>query len=159
MTLYQYAICPYCNIAKTVLHYTRTPYQALEVNPLTKAELKKLDADSDGKLYDKVPVLVRLLDSDESQQINGSDAIVDYLLENATFIDAASPSAVRWTTFAREDLAPLLYPNLCNTLGNSFRAFGYVHRSDSPFSLGQRLAIQWIGSLAMYLAASKIKRK
>jgi glutaredoxin len=38
--LYQYHICPFCNTAKAVLAYANVPYEAVEVNPLTKAELK-----------------------------------------------------------------------------------------------------------------------
>jgi glutaredoxin len=175
--LYQYAICPYCNIAKALLNYTNTPFEAKEVNPLTKAELKSLP----DKEYKKVPILtVGVLEdeddhdhdhdhdeaSNQVQQVNGSEAIVDHLLssilvavpstENST-IDATSPSALKWTDFARNDLAPLLYPNLCNTLSNSYQAFGYVHAAGTPFSLTQRYSIQFVGSIAMYMAASKIK--
>jgi hypothetical protein len=40
VTLYQYQICPFCNTAKAVLAYANVPYKTVEVNPLTKAELK-----------------------------------------------------------------------------------------------------------------------
>ena len=74
-TLYQYAICPYCNIAKTLFHYGRIPYKAVEVNPLTKKEIGHLDKD-----YRKVPI-VTLSNSESTEQVNGSDVIVDHLLE------------------------------------------------------------------------------
>jgi hypothetical protein len=38
--LYQYAICPFCNQAKAILSYAGIAYDVVEVNPLTKAELK-----------------------------------------------------------------------------------------------------------------------
>lgn len=38
--LYQYHICPFCNITKSALSYANLDYEAVEVNPLTKAELK-----------------------------------------------------------------------------------------------------------------------
>jgi glutaredoxin-related protein len=38
--LYQYAICPFCNKAKALLEYAGVDYRAIEVNPLTKAEIK-----------------------------------------------------------------------------------------------------------------------
>jgi hypothetical protein len=38
--LYQYHICPFCNITKSIFSYSNLNYQAVEVNPLTKAELK-----------------------------------------------------------------------------------------------------------------------
>lgn len=40
LRLYQYAICPFCNKTKAVLDYAQVPYEAVEVNPLTKAEIK-----------------------------------------------------------------------------------------------------------------------
>ena len=45
LKLYQYAICPFCNITKAVLHYNKIPYEAIEVNPLTKSELNSLSKD------------------------------------------------------------------------------------------------------------------
>jgi glutaredoxin len=38
--LYQFAICPFCNQTKALLAYTNSTYTAIEVNPLTNAELK-----------------------------------------------------------------------------------------------------------------------
>jgi microsomal prostaglandin-E synthase 2 len=148
ITLYQYAICPFCNIVKAVLHYHETPYQAVEVNPLTKSELSKFSKD-----YRKVPILT----IGDNQQYNGSQAIVQELLvhQEAT---TTSKEAQHWMDYAKDDLAPLLYPNLCSSLSNSYKAFHYVHSVPS-FSTLQKYSIQTIGSVAMYMAASKIKSK
>jgi hypothetical protein len=111
----------------------------------------------------------------DDQQLNGSDQIVEGLLKHSQICESLetnrwkdgtmtahdfsnSESAIQWTAFAKDDLAPLLYPNMCNTLGNSYRAFGYVHGVDS-FSTTQKMLIRTIGSFAMYMAASKIKSK
>lgn len=164
VTLYQYQICPFCNTAKAVLEYANVPYEAVEVNPLTKAELKW------SKEYQKVPVAML-----DDQQLNGSDHIVEGLLTHPHILQSLettqwkdgtmkaddfsnSESAVQWTAFAKDDLAPLLYPNMCNTLSNSYQAFGYVDSVDS-FTTTQKMAIRTIGSFAMYMAASKIKKK
>jgi glutathione S-transferase len=80
------------------------------------------------------------------------------ILEANHTIDSSSDSAAKWTAFARDDLAPLLYPNLCNSLSSSYQAFGYVHSTPS-FSMAQRYSIQFLGSIAMYFAATKIKQK
>ena len=48
---------------------------------------------------------------------------------------------------------------MCRTLEDSFRAFDYVHSSENSFSPQQRYSIQYMGSIAMYFAASKIKEK
>jgi len=163
--LYQYKICPFCNIVKTFLNYQKIPFQSVEVNPLTKAELEF----SSG--YRKVPIL-RITTTPAAtalRQLNGTDEILsnEYHLSNTNnecFDDnydddfASSDSSTRWQQFGIQKLAPLLYPNLCLTLTDSFRAFNYVH-DDSNFSIVQRYSIQYIGSVAMYFAASKIKQK
>ena len=45
VTLYQYEVCPFCCKVKAFLDYHRVPYEVVEVNPLTKAELKALAAE------------------------------------------------------------------------------------------------------------------
>lgn len=162
ITLYQYEICPFCNICKAYLKYSKQSYQAIEVNPLTKEEIKW------AKEYDykKVPIATignETTNDDEQQEQKhyfGSDDIVQGLISSLPLSEnnnSPSPND-KWTSYAKEELAPLLYPNLCNTLSNSFHAFDYVHQINS-FSTMQKYSIQSIGSLAMYFAASKIKSK
>ena len=38
--LFQYAICPFCNRVKAFLDYVGMDYETVEVNPLTKVEIK-----------------------------------------------------------------------------------------------------------------------
>jgi microsomal prostaglandin-E synthase 2 len=167
--LYKYKICPFSNIAKVFLEYQMIPFESVEVNPLTKAEL------GFSEKYRKVPI-VTILDSASTtpaskaiQQLNGTEEILphDYQLSESSCMMikddddefASSDSSIRWQDFARNKLAPLLYPNICRTLGDSFRAFDYVHSGANSFSVAQRYSIQFIGSVAMYFAASKIKEK
>mmetsp|Transcript_11948 Transcript_11948/g.25870 ORF Transcript_11948/g.25870 Transcript_11948/m.25870 type:complete len:303 (+) Transcript_11948:78-986(+) len=180
IALYQYAICPFCAKAKALLSYTGIkPSRIIEVNPLNKSELKELSKD-----YRKVPIAII-----DGKQINGSNEIVDVLLEHpyvestlqnrwmhATTTSSSSipddeaagamnmdvfrssDAATKWSAFANDDLAALMYPNICRTLRDSYQAFGYV--GDVPtFSPVQKAMIKGIGSLAMYFAASKIKKK
>jgi hypothetical protein len=69
---------------------------------------------------------------------------------------ATSSSAKRWVSVSDDELAPLLYPNMCRTIGDAYAAFGYV-QSIPEFSRLQRLAIRGIGSFAMYMAANRVK--
>ena len=115
--------------------------------------------------YKKVPIA--LIDG---KQVNGSDEIVTVLLDDPRVVGSlesklkdmtldefrSSPSAVKWSAFASEELAALLYPNICRTWGDSYGAFEYVNNVPT-FSAFNKLSIRGIGSLAMYLAASKIK--
>lgn len=118
------------------------------------------------KDYRKVPILKM-----DNKTIFGSDEIISNLLKEPAIIsgleqrwgdnkmtmaDFTNESSQKWVQFASDDFAPLLYPNICRTLGDSYAAFGYVDRVDS-FSPLQRVAIRGVGSLAMYFAASKVK--
>jgi hypothetical protein len=121
------------------------------------------------KDYRKVPIVTI-----DDAQINGSDEIVDGLLKEPTITAkleerwddgimnmadfATSESATKWMKYANDDLASLLYPNICRTLSDSYGAFEYVNTVDT-FSPLQRVTIRGLGSLAMYFAASKIKSK
>lgn len=110
------------------------------------------------KSYRKVPVAII-----DGVQVNGSDDIIQYLLSSSPkeqknlIVPKEEFVSSPWIAFANDELAPILYPNLCSTLTDSYRAFGYVHNI-SNFSILQRYLIQSLGSLAMYLAASRIKR-
>jgi len=171
--LYQYHICPFCNITKSVLSHSKLDYEKVEVNPLTKQELKQLSGD-----YKKVPIAVI-----DEEQVNGSENIIDALLNtqyvqqclqsrwndetnNQVATTAAmtiqqfqnSENSQKWMRYAVDDLAALLYPNICGSLGDSYDAFSYVKNVDS-FTAGQKLSIQLLGSLAMYFAASRVKSK
>jgi len=184
VTLYQYQICPFCNKAKALLSYAAVPYETVEVNPLTKAELKQLPGE-----YRKVPIA-----KIDNEQINGSDEIMQTLLQNKfvthklterwsssssssnnnihttttsnTTTDdpmtmtqfTANDETNKWTTFANDDLAPIVYPNICRSLSESYAAFGYVDHVAS-FSMTQKLLVKNVGALAMYFAASRIKAK
>jgi hypothetical protein len=122
------------------------------------------------KDYRKVPIATI-----DNAPFNGSDEIISGLLKQSTITAkleerwdsdghmnmadfATSESATHWIKYANDDLASLLYPNICRTLSDSYGAFGYVHTVDT-FSPLQRVTIRGLGSLAMYFAASKIKSK
>lgn len=160
ISFYQYAICPFCNINKALLAYANTPYTTQEVNPLTKAEIQF------SKDYKKVPIaIINGTQINDSKNINDALLNLPYILQQLsekndlpleTFKD--SSTAKRWETFARDELAPILYPNICRSLADSYEAFGYV-RDVRGFTDVQKVLIRGVGSLAMYFAASKIKSK
>mmetsp|Transcript_36963 Transcript_36963/g.54070 ORF Transcript_36963/g.54070 Transcript_36963/m.54070 type:complete len:291 (+) Transcript_36963:58-930(+) len=171
LKLYQYAICPFCHKAKALLSYASVPHEIVEVNPLNKAELKTL-ADQSVK---KVPIAVLEQKDGRSVQINGSNDIIEALLEDPKVMNtlqnkwAGTEMTMEafqqgenverwWYRYADDDLAALLYPNVCRTLSDSRKAFAYV-KDVEHFSAMQKFLVANIGSLAMYFAASKIKSK
>jgi len=150
------------------MQYANLDYEAVEVNPLTKAELKPWSGD-----YKKVPIAII-----DEKQVNGSEDILNSLF-NSPFVGKElnkrwssnetsevmtlqqfkdSANAKKWFRFAADDLGAVLYPNICGTLSDSFDAFSYVKNIDSFTGL-QKMSIQYLGSLAMYFAASKVKSK
>lgn len=160
ITLFQYEICPFCNMNKALLSYTNTDYNTTEVNPLSKAEIK-FSPD-----YRKVPIALV-----NGEQVNGSKEINEALLRLPYVIDNLSTkndmplhdfvnshTAQKWENFARDELAPILYPNICRSIGESYQAFSYVKKIET-FTGMQKVLIRGVGSLAMFFAASKIKSK
>ena len=73
VTLYQYMNCPFCNKVRAFFDYNNIPYSIVEVNPLTKSEIKGMKKNKNGKL--KVPIIG--LPSGREDQMVESDAIID----------------------------------------------------------------------------------
>ena len=156
ITLYQYKICPFCCKVKAVLDYYKIPYETLDVNPLTKAEIK-FSPD-----YRKVPI-ARI----GEEVVIDSSVIVGKITEllrashvaSAKELDAFfSPEATRWAEWADMELAVLLFPNITRTFGESYQAFSYV-KGVPHFSMLDKISNQWIGATAMWAAQGKIKKK
>ena len=86
ITLYQYEVCPFCCKAKAALDFYRVPYQVVEVNPLTKKQIKPLQErgllpgkdqpvrEGGKKEKVKVPILVA-----DGEVITESNEIIDRL--------------------------------------------------------------------------------
>jgi glutaredoxin len=155
IVLYQYNICPFCHRVRSVLDYAKLPYVATEVNPLTKTEIRQYK-----DRHRQVPIA-----EIDGSPVFGSDQIIQQALlrlappekdKNDTdgiFPATCDESSDPWVDFAVKKLAVLLYPNMCRTVGDSFRAFAYVHQTKS-FGLGQRMLIQSIGSLVTFMCIS-----
>merc|ERR1712176_61200 len=75
--LYQYEICPFCCKVKAFLDWQKIAYQTIEVNPISKAEIK-FSTD-----YRKVPIAML-----DGKQINDSSAIISALAEGRLSADA-----------------------------------------------------------------------
>lgn len=206
ITIYQYQICPFCNRVKALLDYINIPYRIIEVNPLTKYELKQYKKQK----YQKVPILTITSSSnndddkhidnnsnnDEEIAIFGSDEIITTLLQrndimsklqhrwkqqqdqhqqlhimsmnefwnpslmtsllntnnkDSTTNTTSTTTNIDWNHYAMETLAPILYPNLCRTISDSYNAFGYVNHVTS-FTTIQKISIRLLGSLVrMYM--------
>jgi microsomal prostaglandin-E synthase 2 len=148
--LYQYQICPFCHRVKAYLDYLKLDYSTVEVNPLTKSELKF------SKDYKKVPIAVI-----DGNVLNDSGAIIQYITDH--FGKQAMPAAFfvdseRWLEWSEKKLAVMLYPNITRSFDESWECFGYANNVTEWSSLQQTL-VRVSGPAAMFLANGKIKKK
>lgn len=149
VVLYQYAICPFCNQVKAVCDFYGIDYRSVEVNPLSKKEIKD-------STHRKVPIAFV-----NGEQINETKDIIATL---STLAAARGQSAMpderseKWQTWASESLARNLYPNVSNTLENSYKAFSYADNVPS-WSSFDRFSVKAAGAVAMWAANGKIKQK
>mmetsp|Transcript_4789 Transcript_4789/g.7245 ORF Transcript_4789/g.7245 Transcript_4789/m.7245 type:complete len:318 (+) Transcript_4789:41-994(+) len=156
ISLFQYKICPFCNKVKAVMDYLGVQYRTVEVNPLTKKEIKF------SKDYQKVPVVLIGQDclKDSHSIINSMVERIkmENLSKSDIFDDFVSENAIKWAKFADDKLAILLYPNITRSFGESLQAFSYIKKVDS-FNSFEKYSNLMIGSFAMWMAQGKIKKK
>jgi microsomal prostaglandin-E synthase 2 len=152
VTIYQYAICPFCCKVKAVLDYLQVPYTTVEVDPMSKAQIK---FSKDG--YRKVPISVV-----DGTQVNDSKAIVDDVLTRIeaaaatrpelaarlAALNAHSSDAEKWHEWVNTKLATLLFPNICRNAGEAMEAFGYVN-DVKEWPWHRRAVLHVAGGLAM----------
>ena len=147
-TLYQYQVCPFCNKAQTFLEYSGVPHKRVEVNPLSKKEMKFSE-------YRMVPFMVIEDEKGQKTQVNGSDEIVDYVANNVIkSSDVDSEDTKKWRDWVNNRLVKLLPPNIYRTPSEALQAFDYIARN-SNFSLYERLSAKYAGAVAMYIIARK----
>lgn len=159
LRLYQYAICPFCNKTKAALDYLRVQYSTIEVDPMTRSQIKF------SKDYRKVPIAV----FKDGQQVNGSTEIIDHALakpEGAAApgslemdrVHFVSGSARSWNKWCDEKFAVTVYPNITRSVSECWQALGYLHRCPE-FSGPRALFTRALGALGMAAAHGKIKKK
>lgn len=176
LTLYQFAICPYCNKVKALLDFYEKRYRVVEVNPTSKEEMKSL-----GKDFKSVPIAA----FDEKEVMAESNAIFERILSDVD--DSKIVHNEKWVKWADEKLAVLLFPNISRTyvtrrhsssrglsriavsltslskqthrFSDSLGAFRYVW--DVPtFGLSAKIGNHLIGAFATWaFARPSVKRK
>ncbi|KAL8059258.1 hypothetical protein ABFX02_03G073500 [Erythranthe guttata] len=150
VVLYQYEACPFCNKVKAFLDYYDIPYKVVEVNPLSKKEIKWSD-------YKKVPILM----VDGEQMVDSSD-IIDKLAKKI-HPDGAVGSVVdneekKWRSWVDNHLVHMLSPNIYRNTSEALESFDYI-TSHGNFSFAERIAAKYAGAAAMYFVSKKLKKK
>lgn len=168
ITVYQYEVCPFCCKVKAFLDYNKVPYRVVEVNPLTKSELK-------WSQYKKVPVIVL----DDSEQVNDSSAIISRLAAELAAQNKSSggssgglfsfgkkkgpPSATpeeeeKWRRWVDERLVRVITVNIYRTAKESFQTFDYISEAGN-FGWVHREAARIAGATMMWAISNRLKKK
>lgn len=141
----------------------RIPFASIEVNPLTRKEVKALQVD--GGKYSKVPVAV----FPDGEKVKESSMIIERAANSLPQDggDGASPridkehffsaDAKRWHDWVDKELAVGLYPNITRNMSESWTALGYVHK-EFPNPL-MAYSIRGLGAFGMSMAHGKIIKK
>lgn len=129
------------------MDYYDIPYKVVEVNPLSKKEIKWSD-------YKKVPILT----VDGEQLVDSSD-IVDKLShrihpEGAVLTDDEE----KWRRWVDDHLVHVLSPNIYRNTSEALESFDYI-TSHGNFSFAERLSVKYAGAAAMYFVSKKLKKK
>ncbi|WOG84571.1 hypothetical protein DCAR_0103755 [Daucus carota subsp. sativus] len=151
VVLYQYEACPFCNKVKAFMDYYDMPYKIVEVNPLSKKEIKWSD-------YKKVPILVV-----DGQQMNDSSAIIDKLDSMINSEKSAeqvpdNDEEKQWRSWVDNHLVHMLSPNIYRTTSEALESFDYI-TSNGNFSFTEKYTVKYAGAAAMYFVSKNLKKK
>ncbi|XP_027148816.1 prostaglandin E synthase 2-like [Coffea eugenioides] len=152
VVLYQYEACPFCNKVKAFLDYYDIPYKVVEVNPISKKEIKWSG-------YKKVPILMvdgeQMIDSseiiDELSRRVGSRAQGDNLSDEAG-------EENKWRGWVDNQLVHVLSPNIYRSSSEALESFDYI-TSHGNFSFTERIIARYAGAAAMYFVSKKLKKR
>ncbi|XP_058074032.1 uncharacterized protein LOC131222838 isoform X2 [Magnolia sinica] len=148
VVLYQYEACPFCNKVKSFLDYHDIPYKVVEVNPLSKKEIKWSD-------YKKVPILT----VDGEQLVDSSDIIekLSHRIHPEKQV-LSDDEEKKWRRWVDDHLVHVLSPNIYRNTSEALESFDYI-TSHGNFSFTERLTVKYAGAAAMYFVSKKLKKK
>eukprot|EP01138_Halocafeteria_seosinensis_P013384 gb/GECG01013670.1/.p1 GENE.gb/GECG01013670.1/~~gb/GECG01013670.1/.p1 ORF type:complete len:353 (+),score=37.41 gb/GECG01013670.1/:1-1059(+) len=150
IVLYQYEVCPFCNKVKAYLDYHGIPYTAVEVNPLTKREMRW------SKDYKMVPFAVV-----NGIQVRGSSEIIDYL-ENEMKVQQTSHNdeqVEKWYQWVDDKLVRKLAPNIYRTWNEAKESFEYISENSAMGNSMNALVTRYVGAVGMYAISKRLCKK
>ncbi|XP_077220522.1 uncharacterized protein LOC143854429 [Tasmannia lanceolata] len=147
VVLYQYEACPFCNKVKAFLDYHDIPYQVVEVNPLSKKEIKWSE-------YKKVPILT----VDGEQLVDSSDIIEKLSHKIHPVEPVLDDEEKKWRGWVDDHLVHVLSPNIYRNTSEALEAFDYI-TNHGNFSRTERFTAKYVGAAAMYFVSKRLKKK
>ena len=185
ITLYQYNTCPFCCKVRTYLDARNIPYDTVEVDPLLKREIKFSSykkvpfvmINGERQIEDSSLIISVL----ESLRVSGKplDTILSYFpivtLQhgkavvkeimnrfvvahgNAENLDARREEA-KWREWVDETYVHKFPVNIYRTPREALSAFEYIMRVEG-FSATQKFFGKYVGAVAMYFVAKRLKKR
>ncbi|XP_050376426.1 uncharacterized protein LOC126793837 [Argentina anserina] len=156
VVLYQYEACPFCNKVKAFLDYYDIPYKIVEVNPLSKKEIKFSE-------YKKVPILMvdgeQLVDSSDIIDNLTAKILPDRVGERVEVSTAnEDDEEKKWRKWVDNHLVHMLSPNIYRNTSEALESFDYI-TSNGNFSYTEKITVKYAGAAAMYFVSKKLKKK
>ncbi|KAK8646410.1 hypothetical protein V6N13_120197 [Hibiscus sabdariffa] len=127
VVLYQYEACPFCNKIKAFLDYNNIPYKIVEVNPISKKEIKWSD-------YKKVPILK----VDGEQMVDSSDIINKLFLRINPDSSIRNEEEKKWCEWVDNHLVHVLSPNIYRSTSEALESFDYITTHGKAISVSLR---------------------
>ncbi len=156
VTLYQFALCPFCNKVRAGLEIKGIPFDSVEVSPRNKKELPPLPENT----KKKVPVLQK-----GDTAMAGSKDILHYLddhFESEIRLKPTEPEAQKQSdeieNWIDDQFIQALPTVLYGTKKEAKRAAQVIAKSSKMGAL-QKLAVGWAGSFMMQKIAKRILKK
>ena len=148
ITIYRYLTCPFCGKVKAFLDQHKIPYKCVEVDPLTKSQLK-------GNNYSKVPFLKIKTDNGELTMADSYD-IVSVLGEKVSAKGLVEDESVKqWREWGSEKFIRYVTLNLNRSLGDAYNSSAYIDVAEEIPWFNRQMS-KLIGSITMYIIVQKV---
>eukprot|EP00471_Norrisiella_sphaerica_P005243 CAMPEP_0184490130 /NCGR_PEP_ID=MMETSP0113_2-20130426/17196_1 /TAXON_ID=91329 /ORGANISM="Norrisiella sphaerica, Strain BC52" /LENGTH=250 /DNA_ID=CAMNT_0026873889 /DNA_START=194 /DNA_END=946 /DNA_ORIENTATION=- len=147
ITLYQFQTCPFCSKVRTYLDFKRIPFEIVEVNPITKSEIKWSES------YKKVPIATV-----NGEQINESANIIRHVASLIGDDQANDDSVSQWSDWLDQKLVKTLPPNIYRTPSEALQATGTIAKTGN-YDIWQKISSEYLGAAAMFFISKKMRDK
>lgn len=141
LVLYQFDSCPFCWKVKALMRSQGLEFQAVEVDPMKKAEVRAFG-------YEQVPVL-----KDGETVLAESSDILDYL--SRRYADLPEKDGENtWRSWVDDSLVHLLPPLIHANFSTSFKSFGKILKAS-----GMKGPKAWLVRFGGAVAMSKVAKR